>query len=962
MTVDGLVWKQVQARPFDIAVADASGEYTYEQLWRTSGRIAGWLRSAGVGHGDIVAIMLPPGMRCIAAMLAAAQVGGIYLPLDGDDPPARREQILSDATPAVLIVDDQRAGASHGVRELVLGADPAGDRGDLAPPTGRHGSRDAVYLLYTSGSTGTPKGVLIEHRGVENLVTDPRLGLSEGTIMAHCCRDAFDVSTFEIWGPLTMGGTCVVLTPREALDPATLAASIKNHGITTLFLTTAVLNFVAEEGLSELRLLDALFFGGEGASPPHLGMMVELLAGSGTRLINAYGPTENTMMSTMIDIDEHNYRDAPIGTPLHNMQAYLIDDAGAVLEGDATGELCMSGPGLARCYLNRPDLTAERFVTLELGTGPERVYRTGDECRRVSGVLTFVGRRDGMVKLLGHRVELGEIEAALMQHECVTGAVLVADKRAGDTRLLAYLRGERTVPATAMRGFLVGRIPRYMIPAEFAWVGEFPLDANGKVNRRALLAADGAAGGRDEAPGAGGHPRAGHAAGAGQPAGAVAPVAPGQADGLRIQPHRFETTLRALARIGADPQGGLSRLGLSTAETEARSFLCDVARAAGLSASTDAAANLFISRRPLDRDRSGSPVVLFGSHLDTVRQGGWLDGAYGVVAAIEALATLHESGLPCALEPVAVAFSNEEGAGVQYPFWGSRAVASSLTDWEHAADQDGKPVAACLSAAGGDPGGLSGARWERGSIAAFLELHIEQGTTLESQRIPIGIVDAITGRSVFEIEVCGRQGHPGTVPMPARHDALAAAARLVLEIEDLSVARGACATSTVGFIENHPNTVNTIPGRVRMTAEIRDVTAGGLDGGETKLRGAASEVARERGVEVVVSRSHRCEPVRTAQFLRSAAAAAAATLGAETLVMPSGAGHDAQIVAAIAPVGMIFVPSRAGVSHRADENSDMVDLCRGADVLLRSVARLVSDSWPPDRAPEEGRELTAHPS
>lgn len=178
--------------------------------------------------------------------------------------------------------------------------------------------------------------------------------------------------------------------------------------------------------------------------------------------------------------------------------------------------------------------------------------------------------------------------------------------------------------------------------------------------------------------------------------------------------------------------------------------------------------------------------------------------------------------------------------------------------------------------------------------------------------------------------------------MNARRDALVAAARLVLEVERLSTELGICATSTVGFIENHPNTTNTISALVRLTAEIRDVTISGLERGETELRTAVARIAGERLTEIAVVRSHRSEPAQTAPFLREAVEAAAATVGARTLHMSSAAGHDAQIIAGIAPVGMIFVPSRAGVSHQPDEDTDMADLCRGANVLLAAVADLVT--------------------
>ncbi len=408
---------------------------------------------------------------------------------------------------------------------------------------------------------------------------------------------------------------------------------------------------------------------------------------------------------------------------------------------------------------------------------------------------------------------------------------------------------------------------------------------------------------------------------------------------LRADGTRMLACLRELALIGADPRGGLSRLGLTKAESQARAFIGELSRSAGLVTEIDPAANLFVRRPGADR---GKPVLLMGSHLDTVVQGGWLDGAFGVAAAVEALRVITELGADLACEPVAVAFANEEGALIQEPFWGSRAICGGLGEALAAADEAGRPARDYLAEAGGDPGRLAEAAWEPDRIRAFLELHIEQGPVLERLGLPIGIVDGIVGRTILEAEIRGVQQHAGTTPMPDRCDALAAAAELVLRIRQIAAEDQTCSTATVGHLEVSPNTTNTIPGLVRLRADIRDTDTGRLARAESAVLAAAARTQQATGCQVTVQTTLRSPPARTDPGLREVIATTAAELGLPGQVMPSGAGHDAQIVARIAPVGMIFVPSRGGVSHAPSEDTSDAALVRGADVLLRAAFRLAA--------------------
>jgi N-carbamoyl-L-amino-acid hydrolase len=414
-----------------------------------------------------------------------------------------------------------------------------------------------------------------------------------------------------------------------------------------------------------------------------------------------------------------------------------------------------------------------------------------------------------------------------------------------------------------------------------------------------------------------------------------APVLPKALAGTPIDGARLLQLLDELAAIGADERGGVTRPGLGPAEYAARQYLAAYATRAGLVPHLDEAGNLIV-RRP--GARPDVPVLLMGSHIDTVLNGGRLDGAYGVVAAIEVLRTLNDNDRPGRYEPAAVAFANEEGAQYPCPFFGSMALAGRpAVPVDEASRQQ---IRGALRQVGGDLDAIANAGWRPGSIGAYLELHIEQGPVLERYGLRIGVVQTITGRVIFDINVRGRQAHAGTTPMAMRRDALAASARLVLAIEDLAHRRGQFAVGTVGALTVQPGVTNVIPGVVRMSAEIRDTDAARLADGEAAVLAEVARVAAETRVAIDVHPSMRVAPVHTAPELRDAIIASAAELALPYRLMPSGAGHDAQIVAEVTPIGMIFVPSRDGISHAPDEHSAPADLIAGAAVLLRTARRL----------------------
>ncbi|MEU4352581.1 M20 family metallo-hydrolase [Streptomyces sp. NPDC023838] len=406
---------------------------------------------------------------------------------------------------------------------------------------------------------------------------------------------------------------------------------------------------------------------------------------------------------------------------------------------------------------------------------------------------------------------------------------------------------------------------------------------------------------------------------------------------MRLDEAALLRRVNELARIGTGPDGGVSRPGFSAADRAAIDYVAGEARRGGLDARVDPAGNLLLGREPFGT----RPSLVMGSHLDTVHNGGRLDGAYGVLAALAVVEALIVD--PRALEPVAVAFANEEGALYPQPFWGSTAFAGGAERLAcDPVDREGRSLREPLRQVGGDLDAVAAAAWPDGTVAAYLELHIEQGPVLEQAGIPIGVVESIVGRHVFEVEVTGRAGHAGTTPMEYRRDALVGAAGLVTAVRDIAAEHRHCRVATTGALHVQPGDTNVVPGSVRLTTEVRDTSQDRLDAAERALRREAARLADATGCRFEVRRTMRVAPVSTDPGLADLIATAAKESGYATTTLPSGAGHDAQIVAGIAPIGMIFVPSRDGLSHTPAEDTAPDDLVAGARVLLACAKRLCS--------------------
>jgi amino acid adenylation domain-containing protein len=485
-------------KPDATALVWQGGRLSYRELDAQAQRLASHLHQLGVGPDKPVAVLLDRSPDLIVSLLAIVQAGGAYLPLDIAYPAARIASTLADADPVAVVTRSDLASLLPTDGPPVVRVDrltTARSGQPIAPPaiTEDH----LAYVLYTSGSTGVPKGVCVTHRNVERLIHDRTfVDLGTDTVFLHDIAITFDPSACEIWGALLNGG-CLALHPERVPTARGLGESIRQFGVTTMILATAVFNSVVDEDVTQLRGLRDLIIGGEAMSVPHVRKAVAQL--SGTRIVNGYGPTESTVAVSYFEVTKELPADAksvPIGRALQDARLYVLDAHQQQVPDGETGELCVGGPGVARGYLRRPELTAERFLADPFAPGG-RLYRTGDSVRRRSdGLLEFVGRDDGQVKVRGIRIELGEIEHALARCPWVQRAVVTARANAaGERRLVAYVvpaQGRRVPNTSEAREELGRSLPEHMVPSAFVSLIEFPLTVNGKVDRAALPAASAA--------------------------------------------------------------------------------------------------------------------------------------------------------------------------------------------------------------------------------------------------------------------------------------------------------------------------------------------------------------------------------------------------------------------------------------------------------------------------------------
>ncbi|MBO4208789.1 non-ribosomal peptide synthetase, partial [Micromonospora echinofusca] len=505
-TVPELFAEQVARHPHAPAVEYDGRTLSYADLDVQAEALARLLRERGVGCDTPVGVLFERGSELVTAFLAVLKAGGAYVPLDPGYPGERLRWLLADSGARLVVTRADLAGLlpADGVAVVTADDPPTGDgNGSVAvpapaapepAPAARPDS--AAYVLYTSGSTGRPKGVVVAHRAILRLVcgTDfVRFGPQER--IAQVADASFDAITFEVWGALLHGGTVCVIPRDTVLSPGALGEQLRRSAVTSMFLTSALFNEVMAHRPDSFATMTNLLVGGDALNPVRIR---QLLRGphAPARLLNGYGPTETTTFAVVHHITDlpDGATSVPIGRPIANTTAYVLDDELHPVPEGVPGQLYLGGPGVARGYAGRPALTAQRFVPDPFAADGSRLYHTGDVVRwRSDGVLEFLGRSDDQVKISGFRIEPGEVENTLLDHPAVAGAAVVVDDAPTGRRLVGYVvpaTGQPAPTGTQLRAWLTERLPPYLVPAAYVSLAALPLTEHGKLDRAALPAAE----------------------------------------------------------------------------------------------------------------------------------------------------------------------------------------------------------------------------------------------------------------------------------------------------------------------------------------------------------------------------------------------------------------------------------------------------------------------------------------
>ena len=490
----------VATAPHAVAVVSNGRETTYQELNDCANRLGHYLRTLGVGPETRVGVCLERSEQMLVAWLAVLKAGGAYVLLDPDYPSERLGLMLADSEAPIVLTEQKLLGALPMSKAKIVSLDREAEKISTYDSTNLAGSVGAdslAYVIYTSGSTGRPKGIAILHAAINRLVLNTNYIRFEPTDrVAQASNASFDLITFEVWGALLNGSRLIGIAKDVLLSPLDLADVLARQQVSVLILPTALFNQVASVIPTAFRTVKHLLFGGEACDPQWVRTVLQ--TGAPKRLLHVYGPTESTTLATAHEVKEvpEGAKTIPIGGPIANTQVYVLDAHLEPVPVGVPGELYIGGDGLARGYVNQPDLTLRCFVPDRFSTPPgARLYKTGDRARWLAdGTIEFIGRRDAQVKRRGFRIELGEVEGTLGQHPSIAQAVAtVREDRPGDRRLVAYVvarAGSGPVEVAELRRFLRTKLPEYMMPSAIVVLPALPLNPNGKVDRTALPVPD----------------------------------------------------------------------------------------------------------------------------------------------------------------------------------------------------------------------------------------------------------------------------------------------------------------------------------------------------------------------------------------------------------------------------------------------------------------------------------------
>lgn len=487
-TIVSLFAQQVRRRPEAVAVTASGGSLSYRALDQNASTIALALHDCGIAKGNVVAVSMSRTPTFVTALLGILKAGAAYLPINPAWPAERVTKVLGIADARVTIVD----GATKGdlpAKSSVLVAEDVLQSGCGTPPRPLPAidlsPEDLAYVNFTSGSSGTPKGVLVPHRGVTSLLLGQTYApLSPDLVTLQHFAPSFDPMTFEIWAPLLHGGRCA-LFGSTVPTIGRLAAAVIDQEINTVVLTASLFNMVVDDAPEMLQSLQTLLVGGEALSPSHV-RKARALAPE-LSIVNAYGPTEITFIATYFPIAEmrEDASTVPLGYPLAHRGVHLLDSDLQPVAGGETGEICISGPGVALGYIRDPQKTNQAFVTTDAIDGKsKRIYRTGDMGRiSEDGLIEFNGRTDTQVQLNGFRIELEEIDRALVAHPNVKQAATTLCGAGVNLELCAAVVVDGGVPDD-LSAFLAKSLPLYMVPRKIERLGKLPLNPHGKIDRK----------------------------------------------------------------------------------------------------------------------------------------------------------------------------------------------------------------------------------------------------------------------------------------------------------------------------------------------------------------------------------------------------------------------------------------------------------------------------------------------
>jgi aspartate racemase len=490
---------RVESAPDAVAVTCGEESLTYGELNGKANRLAHNLETLGVRSGSMVALCAERSLDAVVGIVGILKAGGAYVPLDPTYPKERLAYMLEDTGAKVLLAQDKLKSVFSEYKGEVVSLDGKVEAPGLnteGNPENTARPEDPAYVIYTSGSTGEPKGVSVKHRAVVRLVVNTDyVKLKPSDVIAQASTLSFDAATFELWGALLNGARLEIIPRDIVLSPRDFAEEIRDKGINTIFLTTALFNQFAAEVPWAFASVRHLLFGGEAVDPNRVRAVLQ--NGAPRRLLHVYGPTENTTFTTwhLIESVAEKVCTVPIGRPIANTSVYVLDSGMNPVPIGVSGELYIGGDGLARGYLNSHELTAEKFVHDPFSSDPgARLYRTGDIVRcHPDGNIEFLGRFDNQVKLRGFRIELGEIESTLTRHPAVKEAVVILrEDTPGEGRLAAYIVLQEVwgTSADKLRSFLKEKLPGFMVPPAFVMLDSLPLTPNGKVDREALSKPD----------------------------------------------------------------------------------------------------------------------------------------------------------------------------------------------------------------------------------------------------------------------------------------------------------------------------------------------------------------------------------------------------------------------------------------------------------------------------------------